>query len=101
MRRVLLVLDCNVSLDVARLVGSPFSTARFHDLAAEHSRIPVPHPSDPAVDSLRLIAACQSGQLSPSHSLEVWTSEHIRATVAYKAEQSAPPDPRTGHRGLG
>lgn len=101
MSRVLLVLDCNVYLDVARLIGSPFSAARFHDLATEHSRALVSHPSDPAVDSLRLIAACQSGQMDPAHPLEVWTSEHIRTTVAFKAEQSTRPDPRTGHRGLG
>lgn len=101
MSRALLVLDCNVYLDVARLLGASYSAARFADLAVEHSREPVPHPTDHAIDSLRLIAACQSGRMGASSTLEVWTSTHIRSTVEYKARQSAIPDPRTGHRGLG
>lgn len=100
MSRALLVLDCNVYLDVARLLGTSFSAVRFADLTVEHRGQPVPHPTDTAVDSLRLIAACQSGRLGSS-TLEVWTSTHIRSTVAYKAQQSVDPDPRTGHRGLG
>lgn len=101
MSRALLVLDCNVYLDVARLLGTSYSSSGFDALAVEHSGKPVPHPGDKAIDSLRLIAACQSGKLGVKGALEVWTSTHIRSTVEYKARQSVVPDPRTGHRGLG
>lgn len=101
MGRHLVILDCNIFLDVARLTGSPYTADRLSELAVEHSGQPVPHPVDRAVDSLRLIAACQSGKLSASESLEVCSSNHIRQTIEYKAWQSATPDPVSGHRGLG
>lgn len=100
-RRHVVVFDCNVYLDVAQLTGEPFTWAQASKIAAQHASSPIPFKAEPAVDSLRAIAVCTSGRLAGEELLEVWTSEHIRATVVYKAMQSAKPDPTTGYRGLG
>lgn len=101
MSRVLVVFDCNVYLDVARLIGAPYSAEELHRIATEQAPAPVPHPTDAAMDSLRLIAACRSGRPAGGRALQVWSSTHIRNTVAYKAQQAVEPDPVTGHHGLG
>lgn len=101
MSRVLIVLDCNVYLDVARLAGAPYASERFHDLAVQFSPALVPHPTVTGADSLKLVAACQSGRVDARRQLEVWSTTHVRNTVRYKAAQSATPDPKSGHRGLG
>lgn len=100
-QRHVVVFDCNVYLDVARLLGPPYSWGALTGAAARTAREPVPHPSDRAYDSLRAIAVCQSGRLAGDEGLEVWTNAHIEATVRYKAQQSTTPDPGTGYRGLG
>lgn len=100
-RRHVVVFDCNVYLDAAQLTGEPFTWAQASKIAAQHASSPIPFKTEPAVDSLRAIAVCTSGRLAGEELLEVWTSEHIRATVVYKAMQSAKPDPTTGYRGLG
>lgn len=95
------VFDCNVYLDVAQLLGAPFSWAAFDELVAQQVAEPNPHPQGRAYDSLRAIAVCRSGQFAGSMPLEVWTSDHIDETVIYKARQSTTPDPGSGYRGLG
>lgn len=97
----MVVFDCNVYLDVARLLGHPFSWGAFSQVIAKTARELVPHPSNRAYDSLRAVAMCQSGRLAGDEGLEVWTNAHIGATVRYKAQQSTIPDPDTGYRGLG
>lgn len=100
-QRHVVVFDVNVYLDVANLVGSPFTWDKFNAAAASAARQPVPHPSDLAYDSLRAIASCTSGRFAGSETLEVFTNSHIDRMVRGKAQQSATPDPVTGFRGLG
>lgn len=99
--RHIVVFDCNVYLDVAALTGEPYSQADFNRLAAENAKVPVPHPTNRAIDSLRALAVCTTGVFAGVDLLEVWTCDHINGVVVYKAEQSAEPDPTTGHKGLG
>lgn len=100
-QRHVVVFDVNVYLDVANLLGPPFTWDKLSKAAASVAREPVPHRNDLAYDSLRAIAACTSGRFAGSESLEVWTNAHIDKMVRSKARQPASPDPRTGHRGLG
>ncbi|XVV11070.1 hypothetical protein ACQP2X_40470 [Actinoplanes sp. CA-131856] len=99
--RHIVVFDCNVYLDTAALLGPPFTWEKFDAAVARLSRVPVPHPSDAAADSLRAIAATTSGHFAGDESLEAWTSSHIDIIVRGKAEQRTEPDPLTGYRGLG
>lgn len=95
-QRYVVVFDVNVYLDVARLLEAPFSWAGFSAAAAQHARTSVPHPSDPRVDSLRAVAACQSGVLAGDDPLEVWTSAHIDRLVRAKAQQPVSQGSGTG-----
>lgn len=97
----IVVFDCNVYLDVACLLGSPFSWEKFDRTAARAACDPVPHPSERALDSLRAIAVCMSGQFAGGETMEVWTSAHINKIVRGKATQPITPDRATGYRGLG
>jgi hypothetical protein len=81
------VYDVNVYLDVAELLGPPFTWDKFHDTAAQHRDTPVPH-SDSRVDSLRALALATTGRFAGPEMLQVWTSTHIDGLVAIKAEQS-------------
>jgi hypothetical protein len=100
-QRHVVVFDVNVYLDVADLLGPPFTWGKFDANAAGVAKENVPHPDDPAYDSLRAIAVCTSGKFAGPETLEVWTNTHIDKTVRAKAQQSAIPDPDTGYRGLG
>lgn len=100
-QRHVLVLDCNVFLDVARVLGPPFAWAKFDREVARIARHPVPHPDDPQLDSLRVVAMCTSGRFAGDEPVEVWTNSHIERIVLGKAMQSTTPDPVTGYRGLG
>ena len=55
--RVLVVLDVNIYLDMARLLGDPFSWDAFDAALAVHATEPNPHPADARIDSLRAIAS--------------------------------------------
>ncbi len=99
--RHLVVFDCNIYLDAARLLGAPFTWGDFDAAVARLARAPVPHPDDRAFDSLRAMAACTSGRFAGEELLEVWTCSHVDIIVRGKARQSATTDPRTGYRGLG
>ena len=100
-QRHAVVFDCNIYLDVARLLGPPFSWEKFNAAAANLTKAPVPHPTDPAHDSLRAIAMCTSGKFAGDEVLEVWTNSHIEKVVRGKAQQPTIPEPATGYRGLG
>lgn len=95
------VFDCNVYLDVGRLLGSPFSWDEFNAEAARSARLAIPHPQGSWHDSLRAIAVCTSGRFAGQEPLGVWTSDHINSMVEYKAQQSSTEDPITGFAGLG
>lgn len=99
--RHVLVLDCNIYLDVARAVGPPFAWDRFDAIVARMAREPVPHPAGQHMDSLRVVAMCTSGVFAGDEPVEVWTNAHIERIVLGKAMQSTTPDPETGNRGLG
>lgn len=101
-RRHLVVFDCNVYLDIACLLGPPFSWANFDAAAARAARQTVPHPVNPAVDSLRAVAACASGTFTGDETLEVWTNAHIDKLVRGKAVQPHAPrrDDRVPRSGL-
>lgn len=76
--RVVVVLDVNIFLDVARALGEPFSWAKFEASLA----------SSPA-PSVQAIAVLRSGKLPDGRAVEVWTSDHIDRLVALKASQSS------------
>lgn len=99
--RHVVVFDCNIYLDIAHIVGAPFTWEAFDREAARLACEPVPHPTDRAYDSLRAVAVTQSGRFAGRGTLEVWSSEHIHKVVEDKARQSVTPDPTTGYRGLG
>lgn len=99
--RHVVVFDCNVYLDAAKVTGEPFTWENFTQQAVNHAASLVPCGENPAVDSLRALAVSTSGKFAGDELLEVWTSEHIRATVVYKAMQPREPDPSTGYCGLG
>ena len=96
-----MVFDCNVYLDVARLLGSPFTQSDFTQAAARLVSVPVPHPGSPASDSLRAIAVCTSGIFFGEERLEVWSSDHIVDMVEYKAHEPTTPKPGSDLKGLG
>lgn len=100
-QRHVIVFDVNVYLDVAELLGAPFTWDKFSEAAARLIDEPVPHPRRAAVDSLKAIASCTSGMFVPGEPLHVYTSDHIERMVHGKAMQSPTPDPSTGYRGLG
>lgn len=95
-QRHVVVFDCNVYLDVARLLGPPFSWERFEDEVARRRE-----DQSHAAYSLKAIAVCTSGRFCGDEPLEVWTSQHVTETVLYKARESSIPDPATGYCGLG
>ena len=94
------VFDVNVLLDVAQLVGPPFTWTKFTDAATRHSSLPVPWHADRRVDSLKAVALTTSGRFAGPELLEVWTSAHIDELLVSKAMQPVDGDkPET--RGLG
>lgn len=78
------MFDVNIFLDVAQLVGEPYSIQKFDEMVARNINHPVPH-SDPAYDSLRAIATCTTGNFDGKSRLEVWTSDHIDELTYIKA----------------
>lgn len=95
------VFDVNVYLDVARLLGRPFSWASLKQQAARLSNSPLPHP-DPRCDSLRAIAVCATGKFAGVRNpLQVWTSSDLDATVRLKACQPDDEAMYPEDRGLG
>ena len=84
-QRHVVVLDCNIYLDVARVVGGPFTWAKFVALVAQMAKEPVPSPRGPAFDSVRVVALCMSGRFAGDEPLEVWTNAHIDRMVRAKA----------------
>lgn len=81
------VFDVNIYLDIADLLGPPFTWVAFSAATAQHSNYPLPNRADGRVDSLRAVAVCQSGRFAASHPLAVWTSAHIDSLVRRKAAE--------------
>ncbi len=94
------VFDLNVLLDVADLLGPPFTWDKFTDAVAHHHTAPLPNAPDRRVDSLRAIAVATTGLFAGPEPLNVYTSEHLESLLVRKASQ-----PRDGvdpeRRGLG
>lgn len=94
------VFDVNVYLDVAGLLGPPFSWEKFQDATVRYSGQPVPRRADKRIDSLKAVAVTTSGNFAGPEPLEVWSSDHIDRLVVRKAQQRADgATPET--RGLG
>lgn len=87
--RVVVVLDVNIYLDVAREVGEPFTWEKFEAALL----------GDPS-DSLRVVAALRVGVTPAGTPVEVWTSDHIDFLVALKASLPTDADEER-NRGLG
>jgi len=100
-KRHLVIFDCNVYLDIASVLGSPFSWRTFGTAVARLVGSPVPHPENRAHDSLRAVAACTSGRFAGEELLEVWTCDHVNRLVEVKANHPTTPHSKTGHIGLG
>lgn len=77
----------NVLLDVAGLLGPPFSWVKFADAAARNNAAPVPNRADRRVDSLKAVAVTRSGRFAGPELLEVWSSAHIDELLVRKATQ--------------
>src|ERR1700684_3505166 len=78
------VYDVNVYLDVADLLGPPFTWQKFSQAAATHQMTPL-LGTDRRVDSLRALALATTGLFAGQDALQVWTSAHIDGLVATKA----------------
>lgn len=100
-QRHVVVFDVNIYLDVAALLGSPFTWGKFDEAVASLARVPVPHPINAAYDSLRAIAISTSGRFKGAETLEVYTNSHIDKMVRGKTQQPTKLDATTGYRGLG
>ena len=94
------VFDVNVYLDVARLLGPPFTWEAFQEAAARLGGTSKPGRNR-REDSLRAISVCTSGKFAGRQQLQVWTSAHIDALVRLKAHQADDPALYDEDRGLG
>jgi hypothetical protein len=93
------VFDVNVYLDVAELLGAPFTWQKFNEAAAKYQSTPLQR-ADRRVDSLRALALATTGRFAGPHALQVWTSDHIDGLVATKAAQPLVAD-HPDDKGLG
>lgn len=82
-KRVLVVFDINVYLDVARLMGPSFTWDKFIDRVTKCASDEVPHPKDAKFDSMRALALSRRGTYNNHVKLEVWSGEHIADTSFY------------------
>ena len=73
-------------LDVADLLGPPFTWEKFDAAAVTYRHAPLPN-SNRQIDSLRALAVSQSGRLVANQPLEIWLSNHIEALILTKARQ--------------
>ena len=94
------VFDVNVYLNVAAVIGSPFTWADFDEAAIRYKDASLPNTVDRRIDSLLAIALCTSGKFAGPQPLEVWTSDHIDQLVEFKAGQPLV-GTRPEDRGLG
>ncbi|MFI5930902.1 hypothetical protein [Actinoplanes sp. NPDC051494] len=81
----------NILLDVADLLGPPFTWAKFNESAVRNNAAPVPNQRDRRVDSLRAVAVTTTGRFAGPDLLQVWSSDHIDQLLVRKAHQ-----PRNG-----
>jgi hypothetical protein len=83
------VFDVNVYLDVASLLGEPFSWADFDALVSATVNHSLPHADDARFDSLRALATVKSGDFGDGMRVDTWTSDHIERLMYVKARQSS------------
>jgi hypothetical protein len=98
--RNVVVLDCNIYLDAARLFDEPFAWTEVQTVPADLAHGKILHPRNPALDSLPAMNYARFGKFGASE-LEVRTSSHIDKTVRNMAERAAIPDPPGNYSGLG
>ncbi|GIE17512.1 hypothetical protein [Winogradskya humida] len=96
----MIVFDCNIYLDAARLFDEPFAWSKVQAVLADLAHGKFPHPRNPALDSLQAIDYARFGNFG-ANELEVWTSTHIDKTVRSMAAQAAIPDQPGDFSGLG
>lgn len=96
--RLVVILDVNVYLDAARVLGAPFTWEQLERAGVRARAAGVPHVRDPGMDSILTILACAGGTYGDGRALTVWTSDHINLMVASKA---ADPIHGVRHPGLG
>ncbi len=73
---VIAVFDMNIYLNVARLVGEPYSRNKLHNRLIT----PIVNPNErlkQIIDSAKLVAVVNSGVFAGNQPLEVWTSDWI------------------------
>ena len=96
------MLDVNIYLEVAELLGPPFSWEKFDERVARSGPLRKPGERQ-ELDSLRMVAACTSGKFAGDDPLEVFTNSWIDRLVRRKAMAPAVPVAVSGsrRRGLG
>ncbi|GAA2563144.1 hypothetical protein GCM10010435_39090 [Winogradskya consettensis] len=98
--RNVVVFDCNIYLDAARLFDEPFAWSKVQAVLADLAHGKSPHPRDRALDSLQAMNYARFGEFGAGV-LEVWTSRHIDETVRNMAERAAIPERPGDYSGLG
>ncbi|GAA2492018.1 hypothetical protein [Winogradskya humida] len=98
--RYVVVFDCNIYLDAARLLGEPFTWDKVESAMKTLVSAPVPHPGNGECDSLRSLVAAHAGRFG-EEPLEVWTSVQIDKMVRNMAARSAFPKIMNDYKGLG
>ncbi|MFI5934889.1 hypothetical protein [Actinoplanes sp. NPDC051494] len=96
----MVVFDCNIYLDAARILGEPFGWDKLWRVVDDLMSVPVPHPRDEAFDSLRALRAAYAGKRGDDVQ-EVWTSRHIDDMVQGVAGRPLPSGKAMGDSGLG
>ncbi|MBW0275013.1 hypothetical protein ATM97_27820 [Nocardia sp. MH4] len=94
-QRHIVVFDCNVYLDVAALVGPPFSWDEFDEVVARLTKNSSPTvmvdraPRNGRVypDSIRALALCTSGNFAGLETMHVGVNDSIQTLVFRKAMQ--------------
>lgn len=95
------VFDVNVYLDAARLVGTPFTWAKFEAAAKTYASSYIPSYDAAGRDSLVALWMAFGGNFVPGDPLEVWSSDHIENLIFLKASQPDNPQLHAHDRGMG
>lgn len=80
-----MVFDCNVYLDIARLLGPPFTWERFVERAELGA---VPGYRSDGLDSAIALGYTRSGTFVTGQPLTVWSSHYIEQAVTVMAQAS-------------
>ncbi|WP_213002686.1 hypothetical protein [Winogradskya consettensis] len=96
----MVVFDCNIYLDAARVLGEPFTWGKLRHVVDKLESVLVPHPKDEAFDSLRALNYAYAVQIDLDN-VEVWASYHIAVMVRYVLERPVVPSKKNETPGLG